>query len=241
MELEFGAYTIKGKKNGPNQDHYRLFHNEVPLVQTANRGQIFGIFDGMGSTPRASDAAWLVGKNLINFFKVPPPSSQSQITELLYQANQEISDWGFVDSTRSCRQGGCTGTVAWLFNGLHIFHAGDTRALLLRADGQENDGYDALTTDHSEGHALYRYFGLGNALEIDHKTTSVTEGDILVLMTDGVTCVLNNAEIATQIRSWVSCNSGSADLAARNLCELAKTRGSRDDITSVLIELIDLS
>ena len=93
MELEFGAYTIKGKKDGPNQDHYRLFHDEVPLVQTANRGQVFGIFDGMGSTPRASDAAWLVGKSLINFFKVPLPSSQSQITELLYQANQEISDW----------------------------------------------------------------------------------------------------------------------------------------------------
>lgn len=201
------------------------------------------VYDGMGSTPRAFEAAWHVGESLIDFFKNQGKPCPSQLSERLYKANQEIFDWEFVDQTRirhQGHQGGCAGTIAWLYNGLHVFHAGDTRALLLRGDGQEDDGFDTITTDHAEGHLLYRYFGMGNGLEIEQRYLPVAEGDILVLMTDGVTNVLRGNEIATQVRTWVLCRSGSAGHAAQNLCKLARALGSRDDITSIIVEIVSI-
>jgi len=239
MELEFGAHTIKGKKDRLNEDHHRLFSDASPLVRSAGRGQLFGVFDGMGSTPRAAEAAWHMGQSLIDFFKTMPPPAPEQIIKLLCQANQEIHGWGFVASGQARHQGACAGTVVWLYERrAYIFHAGDTRALLLRARGEGND-FDALTTDHAEGHVLHRYFGLGDELAIEQKSTIVADGDILVLMTDGVTTAMRNEEIAAQVRGWISCPSGSAGLAAQKLCELARELGSRDDITAVIVEIVE--
>ena len=111
MELEYGAYTIKGKKSGRNEDHCRLLTDDSQKILQAGRGQLFGVFDGMGSTPKATEASWCAGQAITNFFDVSSIPTPNQINELLLQANKEIFGWGFVEnSTR--RLGGCAGTVA---------------------------------------------------------------------------------------------------------------------------------
>ena len=100
------------------------------------------------------------------------------------------------------------------------------------------DGFERkLTVDHAEGHGIYRYFGLGESLIIDSVQFKVEEGDVLVLVSDGVTKVLSDHQIAECIRQHYVY---SPERAVKELCKLSQLRGSWDDITTVVVEIIDL-
>jgi len=141
---------------------------------------------------------------------------------------------------------GTTLTVAFTA-GLDAFiaHAGDSRAYLLR-DGSLR----RLTRDHtlaqelvdsgelapgSEkarrlGHVLTNYLGgprSGVDPEVHH--LRLTDGDRLLLCTDGLTDLVEDGEIAQTLR--LSLEPGDA---CRVLVELALARGGRDNVTAVL-------
>ena len=152
--------------------------------------------------------------------------------EILFAENILINKWGFMKGTQKAL-GACAGTIAWLYDGnLTLFHAEDTMALLVKEDMERK-----LTDDHSEGHGIYRYFGLGEPLIIDSVQFTIEEGDVLVLVSDGVTKVLSDHQIAECVREHYIYSS---ERAAQELCRLSKLRGSWDDITAVVIEIIDL-
>ena len=69
MELEYGAYSITGKTHKINEDSYRLLGNTIPLIAKAGRGQLFAVFDGMGSAPRGGEAANIMSSCLIDFYR----------------------------------------------------------------------------------------------------------------------------------------------------------------------------
>jgi serine/threonine protein phosphatase PrpC len=186
----------------------------------------------MGGLKRGGEAAQLMCNRLIDFFspeteKVDPET----LCRLLYDTNLGISEWG---DNSTCRDGGgCAGTVAWFHrNRLTLFHAGDTMGILLR-----NGAAKYLTSDHSIGHGLLRYFGLGESLVIETTEHALEEGDVIVLATDGV--IKGRTELRVrEIGAFVSkAYLRSPKNAAKELCHLAERRGSQDDITSMVIEV----
>lgn len=42
--------SLKGTRHQFNEDRYRILSQDVPLVGSQNRGEIFAVFDGIGST-----------------------------------------------------------------------------------------------------------------------------------------------------------------------------------------------
>jgi serine/threonine protein phosphatase PrpC len=234
MELEYGAFSI-GKKGRPNEDRYRLLGNKVPLVSRSGRGQLFAVFDGIGGSPKGRDAAQAMCDSLIQFYKIAieAPIDATRIFSLLATANMEIYNWGFrTGTTRPL--GGCAGTIAWFYEDqLWIFHSGDTVGYLIKGDG-----INPLTREHGEGNYISSYFGQGEKIIIDSFSFPIDEGDILVLATDGVTKVMSSESIAASVNQWII---RSPDMAAQQLCEMALQKGSTDDITAVVVEIVDLS
>jgi len=221
---------IKGSKHTFYEDRYRLLTKDIPLLSSQNRGEIFAVFDGIGSAPRGRQAAQQMADTLLKFYQSPKDydASLEGIHKLLMEGNAAIYDWGFIPGT-DVPIGGCAGTVIWLHQKtLHLFHAGDTSALLTK-----NDKTSKLTHDHQmEDGAIYRYFGLGPNLQIDTDSISVEESDKILLLSDGVTKVFHPMEAADFIEEFQDICT-----AVKGLAQRSQARGSTDDITVMLIEI----
>lgn len=236
MELEWGVESLQSTKRRPNEDRYRLLGAIIPLVAKARRGQLFAVFDGIGGAPRGMDAAQAMCDALVTFFRNDihqEPSSES-LRQLLVDTSYTINRWGCLPGTTR-PDGGCAGTLAWFYKQqVVIFHAGDTVGYLL-----QESRITPLTREHGNDKIIENYFGLGQELLIDVFSQDVEEGDVIILVTDGVTKALSALTIS-EIIVANNRGGGGPQRAAEELCRLAKVRGSQDDITAVLIEVVDL-
>ncbi len=220
----------QGPRHKFYEDRYRLLCRPISLVELAERGEIFAVCDGVGSAPRGRDAAQEVCDVLVKFYKNAAelsPTAETLIS-LLDQANSLIHAWGFIEGTDRS-QGACAATIVWITDNLmaNVFHVGDTAALLIR-----NGTAQALTSTHhnAAGH-LVNYFGR-SSLQIEIKSVQLDIGDRLLLLSDGISKSLYNQRIAAIVESH---SRRSASLEA--LLSAARTAGSGDDITAVLVDL----
>ena len=222
---------LKGSKHKFYEDRYRILSKDIPLVGGQDRGELFAVFDGIGSAPKGRQAAQEMADILLNFFLRAESHELSPdgVEKLLLQGNESIHQWGFMENT-DVPQGGCAGTVAWLYHeSLLVFHAGDTSAVLIQNRGNTLK----LTRDHqAENGAIYRYFGLGPNLQLEKASFQVDELDRVLLLTDGVTRVIHPLEAAETVKRHDDIGK-----AAKTLAQQAFQKGSIDDITALVIEI----
>ena len=95
-----------------------------------------------------------------------------------------------------------------------------------------------LTRMHEIHGDIYRFFGLGETLEIDVETCSVEEGDLILLMSDGVTKAYSTTEAANLV-SEIFDKTGNIAAAAHELVTRSRSKKSSDDITALVIEIVD--
>lgn len=220
----------KGTKHRLYEDRYRLLPMSVPVVNNKGRGELFAVFDGIGSAPKGMSAAQEMADRLALFYtRVDQygPDWES-LRRLLMEGNEEINRWGFMDDSGR-PLGGCAGTIAWVHeNQLTVFHAGDTVGMLISG----SDSVQLTKIHQRPDGAIYRYFGFGPNLAIDVNRCRVEESDWILLMSDGVTKVFYPMEAAMYVRSHKDAMKG-----ARALAEASQAKGSPDDITVVLVEV----
>lgn len=224
---------LKSPKH-PYEDRYRLLTSDIALVSRAHRGELFGVFDGIGSAPMGMAAAQAMADSLVDFLRCPEiyPAEWQGLYKLLHEKNMSIFRWGFMEGTDR-PLGGCAGTVAWLRDRqLSLFHAGDTVCMLIR-EGQEPRQMTRLHEIHGD---IYRYFGLGETLEIDVQSCTVEDGDLILLMSDGVTKAYSMTEAANLVRGTYE-RTGDVAAAAEELVTKSRGRKSNDDITALVIEI----
>lgn len=220
----------KGTRHRFYEDAFRMLSRDVPLVAQQQRGELFAVFDGIGSAPEGRHAAQVMADALVRFYREPEgvePSAQGMVT-LLTEANNEIWSWGVINGTNR-PLGGCAGTIVWLIEDeLHVFHAGDTSAVLIR-DGKAT----ALTREHqAEDGAIFKYFGIGDNLILDVSQLTIEEGDRILLVSDGVTKYRAALEVADRVRDTPLIQNAVRDVVRQ--CQLA---GVSDDITAMLIDV----
>jgi protein phosphatase len=128
----------------------------------------------------------------------------------------------------------------------HIAHLGDSRAYLFR-EGQLKqltrdhtlvesfvqrgliDAATALT--HPERHILTKGLGLGIDMKPELTSTPVIPRDLIMLCSDGLTKMLEDATIA----SILSSANGDPHGACHDLIELALSRGGEDNVTVIVV------
>jgi serine/threonine protein phosphatase PrpC len=219
----------QGVKSRPCEDRFRVLDARVPLVRNARRGFLYAVMDGVGSAPKALRAAQHVADRLTDFYCLPDiPATSQGIYDLLMQINREIREWGVIDGTDR-PLGAAAATVAWFApdRRLVVFHTGDTFAFVF--DGST---LIRLTREHTDGRGITSYLGQGERCRIDVEGVRFEEGDILCLVTDGVTKSMADDHIEAVLKE-----SGGPEIAVRELVSRARARGSHDDITAIVVEL----
>jgi protein phosphatase len=191
----------------------------------------------MASQRAQERAAWL---------REHPSAAAEYVADLVTSANRRIHD---LILAKPSLKGMGTTFVALAMTPTpvaHIAHLGDSRAYLYRA-GQLTqltrdhtlverfvqrgliDAATALT--HPERHILTKGLGMGVNMKPELTSTSLTPHDLIVLCSDGLTKMLEDAAIA----SVLSRTNGDPHRACHDLIEQALNRGGEDNVTVIVV------
>jgi len=235
LHLSFAGISESGVRE-KNQDAFAVYHGDSSAVLT-HKGVVACVADGVSCSQHGQQASQMCVTQFIQDYLSTPDGwgakkSASRVLNSLncwlnhHSQQSELRHNGFV-STFSA--------VVFKSNKLHIFHVGDSRIYRYRQGKLVQ-----LTRDHCHRRMgdkgfLTRALGMDTHLEVDYLSYEVQKGDIYLLSTDGVHDSLSVEEI-----SAVLVNMGSFERAASRLANLAKSKGSADNLTALLMHVDSL-
>ncbi len=215
-------------------------HNEDALIERGDIG-LWAVSDGMGGHAKGDVASALVVTALRNL--ATPRATPGAVREVLKKANTELFRQG---SSSPDRTMGATVTVLGA-DDKHFFclWAGDSRLYLLRnaklAQLTRDHRYiqhlldsGMLTEEQARQHprrsVITRAVGVDRELKLDAGEGAVEPGDVFLLVTDGVTGVCTDAEIAAAF------STKTLDDGADEIVRLCLQRGAPDNLTLLAVQ-----
>ena len=238
MKIKAQGLTDVGQKRKTNQDSFIVDQETL----------LFGVADGMGGHRGGGVASKLAVDTIRSFVQSHKTGDPEVIIE---KALQEASKTIYKQSMEKeeLTGMGTTATFAWV-KGKKIFiaHVGDSRAYLLRGEKIWQ-----ITEDHSlvheqvkagilpesaqKGHelrnVLTRSIGFEPAVKVDIYQKELKPGDKFLICSDGLVGMIDDKDISKIV------NKKSLDEAVKKLIEMANKNGGDDNITSVLIQVVE--
>jgi serine/threonine protein phosphatase PrpC len=242
MRLVFAAATDVGRMRKNNEDSYL---SAQPVAAVA---------DGMGGHSAGEVASAIAIEELTALRDRGPWENETAATDDLKQAilraNRRIREMAARDRRLS---GMGTTLVALLEDGdmVHVANVGDSRGYLLRQGElsqvtvdhslvQELVDDGRLSPEDAERHpqrsVITRALGIDPEVEFDLFTYKLQVGDRLLLCSDGLSDVVEPAQIRK-----VLLRVPSAKRAARELVSVANANGGPDNITVIVVDAVDES
>lgn len=236
MRLIVHGKTDKGLVRKENEDAFCI-ERDLGLLAIA---------DGMGGHASGEVASRMAIEILRESLKKEGERFPERLGTGVKLANQTIYETA--QSKAQLNGMGTTLTALQLDgNRLNIAHVGDTRAYLIRSGVIEQ-----LTDDHTivfeqvarglmtreeaarsdRRNVLSRALGIGPEVKVDLEELTVSEGDKLVLCSDGLSELVSEDEILLEIQS-----SNRPEIVCEELVNLANQRGGEDNITVIVAYL----
>ncbi|MEE8462191.1 MAG: Stp1/IreP family PP2C-type Ser/Thr phosphatase [Acidobacteriota bacterium] len=225
-------------------------NNEDTLIEEPILG-LFGVCDGLGGHAAGEVASSIAAKTLKEFAQKVSESPEGTLESGIQEANRRIlSDQAANPEHRGM---GTTVTSLWLMpensGSGWIGHVGDSRMYRQREDKLEQLTEDhspvfrlfqqgILTKDqmqrHPQKNLLDRSLGVFPQLKADVLSVPLTSNDIFLICTDGLTDALSDQEIQSVLTTCPISN------AADQLTAMANEKGGLDNITVVLVQILEI-
>jgi serine/threonine protein phosphatase PrpC len=248
-QLRVGAASDVGRKRDHNEDDYAVveqYKNRETRKVAEVRGSLFLVADGMGGH-NAGEVASRTAADVIPelYYRKLSPDVAGGLRQAIEGANRRI----YERAQQSLQETGMGSTVvAAVIRGdeLHIAHAGDSRAYLVR-----DEQILQLTRDHSwvaeqmdaglispaeaRTHPYRNYItralGLSPEVEIDSQMLTIREGDVILLCSDGL-----SGPLADDKLQQIVAGAEPAE-ACEELIRQANAQGGPDNITAIVIHV----
>lgn len=240
---EGGDATVEGAAGRSHPGHVRSGNEDRLYVGEV----VFAVADGMGGRRSGDVAADTALGPIADVDDARRPGDiEVVLRDAVLTANARVRSRGQAETVH---EGMGTTVTAMAVEGerAHLAHVGDSRAYLLR-DGELRQ----LTTDHSlvqrlvsagvlsptaasqhpDRHVITRAVGLQAHVDVDVAVTDLHVGDMLLLCTDGLTGVVDDATIAATLQS---CHGVSE--AADVLIDQALAAGGPDNVTALVVRI----
>ncbi|NLA73669.1 MAG: Stp1/IreP family PP2C-type Ser/Thr phosphatase [Clostridiales bacterium] len=236
------AKTDKGLVRSTNQDAYIT-------GELSDGVAVAVVCDGMGGAKggniASSLAVKLIYEQLSEQFRVDMQSNsiKNMLQSVLNAAN--IGIYNISRSNSELEGMGTTVVTAIIKNDTaYIAHAGDSRAYLINKDGLMRLTHDhsivqqlvdsgtitqAAAQNHPRSNIITRALGVDEYINVDFTEHPFSQGDCLLICTDGLTGSLSDEKIAKVAEET------EYHILAEKLVQLAKQNGGKDNITVVTI------
>ena len=233
-QLMWGARSDVGCIRPHNEDSY--------LVQSP----LFCVCDGMGGHAAGEVASSIAVETIAK--TAPQSADAARLAAAVEAANAAVIEAALNGLGKPGM--GCTATCAYIENDtLAIAHVGDSRAYLLhegtlirvtRDHSYVEELVDAgeITADEARVHpnrsVITRALGSDPAMYADHFTLHIEEGDRLILCSDGLSSMIPDSDIEN-----IATQSSTAQICVDNLVDAALVAGGHDNVTVVVVDLVD--
>lgn len=230
----------RGRTRAKNEDSMLVFPER----------SVFAVADGMGGHAGGEVASSVAVDVLRDAFErsvfearteasVEVPRRGRELACAIQMANEAI--YALAQDDPALKKMGTT-VVAARFSPnkqrVYIGHVGDSRCYRLRGED-----FRQLTKDHTmstfgvtgpRGNDLYQAVGVQPTLSIDLIVDKPSENDLYLLCSDGLSKMVSNDEIREVLLAEQD-----LEAAVYGLMELANDRGGRDNITLILVKVIE--
>lgn len=234
------ALTDTGRVRTANQDY--VFASEEPVGSLPN---LFAVADGMGGHQAGDFASKYMIENLVSYLR---QAKENQLVPLLREGILKVNAMLYQESKIKPELNGMGTTLVAAVadrNTLYVANVGDSRLYLVR------DHIKQVTKDHSfveelvslgrlergsrdykdKKNIITRAVGTEDKLLIDFFEVGLEPGDYVLICSDGLSNMLEDAEMEEIIGSDL-------DLLekAEKLITVANDNGGKDNIAVVLID-----
>lgn len=218
-------------------------------VHGHNQGHLFLVADGIGGAPAPARASGEAVDSVVHYFLNEMPwyhladGDPADVTLALQDAIHNAQDELLTGAAPHQTGMGTTMTLAFLlWPDLYLAHVGDSRCYLSRGRDLER-----LTTDHTLAqvrreaggkvtkrarNVLWNAVGgQGSEVQPDVRHVRLQTGDVLALVTDGVTGETPDRELERAL---------SLDLPSAEVCDRILRGSGRDDRTAIVVRFLPL-
>jgi protein phosphatase len=196
--------------------------NEDALLARPERG-VLAVADGLGGHP-AGDVASLTALASVDGSGLTVGASEDDLRATAAAAHQAVLDAAAAEPGRTGM--GTTLVLATVSDdAATVLHVGDSRAYQLSSDGV----LSPLTEDHGMHGYLTQALGLDRAVAPDVARVDCPPGSRLLLCSDGLTNMVDDAALAELL------GRGSAQEACDALVEAALDAGGIDNVSVVVV------
>ncbi len=242
-----GLSTV-GSYRDENQDAIRL-HTSIPETAVNGQGYLLGVADGMGGCEHGAIASLLALDTFFNaYYAETAGKAQAVLKSAVQQANVAVQR----ESARlgSVRMGTTLSAVTIIGNRLFVTHVGDSRVYLVRrghatclTDDHTQVGdlvrkklitEDKLRT-HERRSVLNRAIGIQLFVQPDITVHTLHAGDHLVLCTDGIWSVVEDAEFGQIVHE-----AHEPERISERLIDEAMQRDSDDNASVITVHVRDI-
>ena len=232
--ISWGARSDVGLVRGHNEDSFLL------------RTPLFVVSDGMGGHAAGEVASSIAVETIGE--SAPGTADDVLLGAAVEEANRAV--------IRGAEEGigkpgmGCTATAVFIEkNKMAVAHVGDSRAYVLRHGTLVRVTHDhsyveelvdsgQITADEARTHPsrsiITRALGSDPDMYADHFSLEVNNGDRIILCSDGLSSMISDSELEA-----VAVSSATPQQAADNLVAAALTAGGADNVTVVVVDVLN--
>ena len=248
--VKFVARSEIGHARENNEDKFDFYEpDEEPLL--AARGSVYLVCDGMGGHNAGQIASELAAKQFLHAYYHLGGTAQEAARHAILQAHHYIAEMASKVPSRYGMGTTLTALILKQDEGI-LAHVGDSRCYRLRESVFEQLSRDhtlvahlaaqgILTPEqakyHPQRNVIRQAVGVADPsepLEPDIETFALQAGDLYLLCSDGLTDMVDDAEIEAIVREEPPTR------AAWRLVDRALANGGRDNITVVLVRIMAL-
>jgi serine/threonine protein phosphatase PrpC/predicted Ser/Thr protein kinase len=238
LQISIGQHSDKGRKP-TNQDFHGAVIPSEPLLSL--KGIAVVLADGISSSNVSQIASESAVKSFLTDYYCT--SESWSVKTSAQRVLAATNSWLHAETRRSQysydkdRGYVCTlSAIVIKSTTAHLFHIGDARIYRIAGNTLEQ-----LTEDHrvvisSQQSYLGRALGINSQTEIDYQPLQVEQGDVFVLVTDGVYEHVASRFIAAAVKG----NADDLDQAARLIVAEAYRQGSADNLTVQIVRIDEL-
>jgi serine/threonine protein phosphatase PrpC len=248
--VKFVARSEIGHARENNEDKFDFYEpDEEPLL--AARGSVYLVCDGMGGHNAGQIASELAAKQFLHAYYHLGGTAQEAARHAILQAHHYIAEMASKVPSRYGMGTTLTALILKQDEGI-LAHVGDSRCYRLREGVFEQLSRDhtlvarlveqgIITPEqakyHPQRNVIRQAVGVADPsepLEPDLETFALQAGDLYLLCSDGLTDMVDDAEIEAILRDEPPTR------AAWRLVDRALANGGRDNITVVLVQILQL-
>jgi serine/threonine protein phosphatase PrpC len=231
FDIDIGYVCQAGRKE-PNEDFCAAM---LPPPGQADMGSIVAVADGVSAGGLGKEAAQTTVTCLVrDYYGIPDTWDTTVALDRIIAAQ---NTWLAGMNQRRRPAMGLATLTAMVLRGhsYTLAHVGDSRAYLLRDGELTQLTHDHVASHPDLSHQLLRCMGVEDRVVIDYSQGDLLQGDVFLLMTDGVHNALSPARLQSLLAEHRDAPSSQA------LCEALVTaafqRGSQDNLTALAVRV----